>query len=433
MEQPELAAKDGMTDQHNALYRAICADPDEDTPRLAFADLLEENDDPTRAAFIRTQIALSRVPEYDPLHVRTRQTNPDAFHGHGVAHTLPKVPGGYSWHRFEFRRGFPWKVGVLSLEAFVGSGASVFDLVPIQALEVNAQDRPDVAGLADWPHLARIRRLEFSVARFGPDAAARLGNSPYTTLLTELGFEFDGISAEGLQTLVESSVFPRLESLELRSNVIPPALLVDALAASREPGALSRLSLASNHISRYDAGHLFALPLLHGLQHLDLSNNNLNVEGIEALAESGTLRGLRVLNLSHTYPGVPGIRALTETSALAGVRSLDLSANRLGPVAVKLVAESSAARGLRVLNLSQNPVGDSGAAALANSRSLAELLELDLGDAELSDAGAMALAESAGLDRLLRLNLVSHSVTARTFGDAAHAALVKRFGKRVSL
>ena len=30
-----------MTTDRDALYRAICAQPDEDTPRLAFADLIE--------------------------------------------------------------------------------------------------------------------------------------------------------------------------------------------------------------------------------------------------------------------------------------------------------------------------------------------------------------------------------------------------------
>src|SRR5205823_5593 len=75
---------EGMSCQHDALYRAICAEPDEDTPRLAFADLLEEDGQQDRARFIRTQIALAGVPEYDPLHVSTRQLDPDAFHGWGM-------------------------------------------------------------------------------------------------------------------------------------------------------------------------------------------------------------------------------------------------------------------------------------------------------------------------------------------------------------
>src|SRR5436190_174170 len=113
-----------MTSSHDALYRAICAHPDEDTPRLAFADLLDENGDPLRARFVRTQVALARSAPYEPAWVSARRHDPDAATGWGMAHTLPKpkVPGGYGWHRFEFRRGFPWKVGVLSLGTFLSGG-----------------------------------------------------------------------------------------------------------------------------------------------------------------------------------------------------------------------------------------------------------------------------------------------------------------------
>ena len=52
-----------MTTDRDALYRAICAQPDEDTPRLAFADLLDEEGEPDRARFVRTQVELARVPD----------------------------------------------------------------------------------------------------------------------------------------------------------------------------------------------------------------------------------------------------------------------------------------------------------------------------------------------------------------------------------
>jgi uncharacterized protein (TIGR02996 family) len=417
-----------MTTQHEALYRAICAHPNEDTPRLAYADLIDEEGECEQAKFIRAQIAIAGLPEYDPLVVSTRQLDPDVFHGWLMARTLPKVPVGYTWRKFEFRRGFPWKVGVDSPLAFAASAASVFAVVPVQALEIH-EYRPDMAALANWQHLSRIRRLEFSVGRFGAEAASLLGDSQLATNLTELAFEFDGITAEGLETLAKSALFPRLTALELRSNVIPPALIVDALAAAREPGMLGRLSLAYNRIEQYDAAHLFALPVMQGLEYLDLSDNRLEVEGIRALAESVALRGLRVLKLSKTWPGVPGVQALTKTGRFTGVRSLDLSANRLGPTAVKLIAESGTARGLRVLNLANNSVGDAGAIALAHSRALSGLLELDLADAELTDAGALAIAESPYLGNLLRLNLAG----TRPFGETAREALVERFGKKVSM
>ena len=42
---------------------AIIAHPDDDTPRLIFADWLEEKGDSARAEFIRVQIDRARLPE----------------------------------------------------------------------------------------------------------------------------------------------------------------------------------------------------------------------------------------------------------------------------------------------------------------------------------------------------------------------------------
>jgi len=432
--QPEHANHEGlMIRQQDALYRAICAEPDEDTPRLVYADLIEEDGDPMRAAFIRAQVALANATEYDPVSVSSRQLDPDAFHGWSMAHTLRdlKLPGEFGWHKFEFRRGFPWKVAVQSLAAFVGDDSKLFEVAPIQALDVNTHDRPNLSVLARWQHLSRIRRLEFSHGWFGAHAVTQLGDSPNATGVVELAFEHESITAEGLEALAISDVFPKLESLELRANAVTPALIVDALAAARKPGTLGRLSLANNALAEADADHLFALPIMHGLQSLDLSDNKrLRVEGAQSLAASGALRGLRVLRLNNTLPGVPGVRALTEAGGFSGVRFLDLSENDLGPVAVKTIAESGAARGLRVLNLANNHVGDAGASAIANSRVFSGLLELNLADAELSDAGAMALAESPYLGNLLRLNLVTQ--TNRPLGKSAREALTERFGKRVT-
>lgn len=421
-----------MTSSHDALYRAICAHPDEDTPRLAFADLIEEDGDGRRAAFIRAQVALARVPSYDPLCVRTRQHDPDAATGWMMTEALPRaLPPGCSWQRFEFRRGFPWKVCVLSLAAFLDGGEAVFDTAPIQAVDVDQRDRPDLAALADWPHLARLHRLHFSTGWFGAADIGRFAESPHANNVTELSFEFDSIRPEGLAALAASPLFGRLNALELNNPSFLPALLVDALGVAGRGGALSRLSLPSNRVNRDDAEPLFRLPLLRELQSLDMSDNPLAGDGATALAESGIVRGLRVLNLSNTKPAVQGIKALTEASGLAGLRSLDLSNNGLGPTAVKALAACGGFRGLRVLNLSNNHVRDSGAADLAASRSLAGLLELDLWGSEIGDAGAIALAESPHLNNLLRLDLRPRPD--REFGDTARAALVERFGDRVCL
>jgi uncharacterized protein (TIGR02996 family) len=46
--------------ERDALLKAVCENPDDDTPRLVFADWLQENGEEDRAEFIRIQIQFAR-------------------------------------------------------------------------------------------------------------------------------------------------------------------------------------------------------------------------------------------------------------------------------------------------------------------------------------------------------------------------------------
>ena len=50
---------------HDDLLQAIIERPDDDAPRLIFADWLEDHGEPERAAFIRVQLDLAKVAEKD--------------------------------------------------------------------------------------------------------------------------------------------------------------------------------------------------------------------------------------------------------------------------------------------------------------------------------------------------------------------------------
>ena len=56
--------------QHEAFLRAIFAAPDDDTPRLVYADFLEENGKPERAALIRAQCELAKLGSDGEAHER---------------------------------------------------------------------------------------------------------------------------------------------------------------------------------------------------------------------------------------------------------------------------------------------------------------------------------------------------------------------------
>ena len=186
-----------MTDPA-ALVRAVCDAPDDDTPRLVYADLLDDRGEHARAHFVRTQVELARVPEYDPLWAKCRQLDPFVLRGWGMAHTLPPVlPTGFSWRDYRFRRGFPWLARALSAEDVAARADALFALAPVQALSFDDRARPNLAALAASPHLARVRRLEFSLARLDGPHLLPLAESPHAANLTELVFESDAVTAEG--------------------------------------------------------------------------------------------------------------------------------------------------------------------------------------------------------------------------------------------
>src|SRR5262245_29492560 len=63
----------GGMDERRALLAAILTEAEEDTPRLVFADWLDEHDEPERAAFIRLQCELVRLPANDPARAAVEQ------------------------------------------------------------------------------------------------------------------------------------------------------------------------------------------------------------------------------------------------------------------------------------------------------------------------------------------------------------------------
>lgn len=60
--------------ERGALLAAVCADPDDDTLRLVFADWLQENGEGDRAEFIREQVRFAAEPRSSArLHGQGRE------------------------------------------------------------------------------------------------------------------------------------------------------------------------------------------------------------------------------------------------------------------------------------------------------------------------------------------------------------------------
>ncbi len=121
-----------MSDGH-ALLRAILDDPDDDAPRLIYADWLEENGDPARAAFIRAQIKLARLPQDDPDRDRLVQIDRTLWKANRDAWKawLP------SWVKVtEFHRGFVEEIRCFA-EDFLARADEVRLRTPLLAVRLD--------------------------------------------------------------------------------------------------------------------------------------------------------------------------------------------------------------------------------------------------------------------------------------------------------
>jgi uncharacterized protein (TIGR02996 family) len=414
-----------MTDR-DILHRAVLDNPEDDTLRLVYADALEESGDPRQAAFVREQVELSRVPEYDPLWVRARAPGRrPAFDPSWI--TELKLPDGIEWARDPFRRGLPGAIRAEDGSVFAARADEFFARYPIEALELKVVRVADTRAFAECPWVERLTSLSL-IQGAGGQVIPRLLASPHFTRLRELHVGSELSTAATVSAIVRSKVFKLLTVLGVRNDRRGGGGLAGELARIKDPPALKKLDLSGNRLVAEALAPLVTSAAVAAVEDLDLSDNNLGAAGATVLA-GGRFPNLRTLHLLRTGPQGEGVAALAGADFFPELRSLSLGGNNLSPAAASALVDSPAGElQLRVLDLRDNRIGDRGAKALANSRHLAHLIKLDLAESRIGDAGAKALADSPHLDGLLDLNLYGNNISSR-----AAERLYARFGPRVAL
>ncbi len=410
-----------------AFLRDILEHPDDDGPRLIYADWLEEHGDADAARFIRAQCERARLPAWKARWAElcdVEKWMPEGFYERWRP-DLSRLPG-LDWPTFPFRRGFAAKVRSRASEGafrpFLRHAEALYRLAPVEAVEVE-QRVDDAAELAASPWLARLRGLDFNLARLGAESVRALAESPHATRLTELHFSFGSIDVSGVAALTASPLFARLTTLDLSNNSHLGTSAAHALAAVSGPTGLRSLNLAETDLSAAGLAALAASPVLRTVTDLRLGGNSFLGSGCaRVLLGSPHLAALARLDLADVGLKASQVAALAAATTLPGLRALSLAKNRLGPVSARALSASPLLAGLKELDLSNNPLGDSGVRALAESPHARGLTVLRLHGTKMGDAGAEALVRSPHL-----ANLVSMTFTSGEYGPAAKEALAKRF------
>jgi uncharacterized protein (TIGR02996 family) len=221
----------------DAFLHALREQPEDDAPRLVYADWLEEHGDPDRAEFIRAQVRLAGMDEDDPERAALEDRERALLAAH-EAEWLGPLPPDVA--KVTFRRGFVNKVVLGGNPPDLAALGTFCARHAVRKLEFLRP--PEPGELARWPLPAgvlslRLHYLPPSAALAG-ELLLRLVASPHLGGLTALGLRGDGADDEFAAALASSPVLGRLEALHLDSHTLTDAGLARLI---RRPH-LSRLS-----------------------------------------------------------------------------------------------------------------------------------------------------------------------------------------------
>jgi uncharacterized protein (TIGR02996 family) len=375
----------------------VCADPDDDAPRLIYADWLDERGDP-RGEFIRIQIALARMPAGDPVAAPLRDREAVLLARHH-ARWSARLKGVAGWT--EFGRGF---VETVNIEArtFLHRAADLFRLAPVR--HVRLLDVGSTLGrLTDCPFLARLAALTIYAQHIDEKLTRALSECPHLDNLRALNVGRNRVGDRGAERLAWSPRFRRLTALDLSDNAIGDTGL-GAVAESNNLSGLESLELRRNEVTRIGLGYLCASGALVNLRQVGLALNHVGSPHEWTPPPAGSA-ALATLDLGDNGLAGDTVGIVTALPGLQDLSRLDLGHNEVGNAGAAALARWPGAASLRRLNLPDNRIGDDGARALARSTYFHQLTDLDLSDNPIHDPGAFALLNAPGLPRVRRLGL----------------------------
>lgn len=435
------------------LLRAIRDNPDEDTPRLMYADCIEEDGDSARAEFIRVQIERARLPEHDPARRALEDREHELLAEHECAWLGVAPDDTDELTEWEFERGFLHEVAASPI-FMNGPGAGLCAAHPVRRWRVMSGGGTNFhADLREAGQRAWCGRLEALDLTGWYGSLGEL--SGFLTLshfarLRELDLTGRG-PLVALPEIVEYVPFrTRLKALRCGGDGDPldAAELVRALGSRC---ALDEFGAASALLTAADLGEIVGCGAFAQLTSLDLRDNQIDAEGGQAF-RAARFR-LRELDLSGTPLGGAALDRVLGAPSTAELRALHINRCGVTPDTISELAGSPfwsqaeelrmrqqgyywqenvddpppeiegaeaaslnelfAAPGspnLRVLDIATSGVRDAGVVRLCAAPWAAGLAYLDLSQNHLSDEALRELARCGRFTNLRTLHLNGNSV-----------------------
>ena len=410
------------------LLASVLAAPDDDGPRLVYADWLTERGDP-RGAFIADQHRLAETDEADPawpaLHARVERALRDR--GRDWVAPFAGLAGAVS-----FSRGFaegvdlgevldplpkfkkiaaaaPIRAVTLSrpsrwgpsparaapLDQAIGELASL----GVRRVRVDGATAADLAGF-DRGTLRGVEALDLRTERYRQEDATRLVPALAGARLRVLRLRGFDLTADQIDQLADEGAFAGLSALSIERAPVAERGL-ERLARAL-PQRLAALSLADNRGSLASLG---AVLERIGPSSLDLSGG-VSVPVLEALIASDAMQSVRHLSLRRPSGKIKGRIERLFRRVLPALTRLDLGESDLSDADMRALARSPFLPQLTALHLDGTPVGDRGLGAfLAATPASLRIVSLSLSNTRIGGRGLRALAKWPGLRNVAALAL----------------------------
>lgn len=427
-----------MQEQSDAFMREIIASPDDDAPRLVFADWLDDHGDPVRAEFIRVQCRLAEVspahPEWANLTLREHHSIIRLVARFGDL--APAVPpllyfgshfacGSGVPERDQFHRGFPFFVKCQRVpwttseqNELKAALALLLETSTIRALHIYDAPLDFLAKFLDSPLFAQLRGFAFQVIAMPgcheEEACYHmLGTSPTALNLRQLTIT-GRLTSAGVRALAAAKTLTAVRSLSVRLHSASSSELGQLLAAPWIQDVREFFTiLPDQEVGLPVLAGVGELPKLHTLEIGGLTPDTIPglaagrfpaLERVRirdpltrqsaAILAGGRFPSLAVLELAHKKMNNAVFLELLRADWFERLRVLDLAGNSLGPKGLTALANHPVAQGLRVLDIGNNPLNEAAVRVLTRPGAFPELTTLDLTSYETKPSSASKLTQT---------------------------------------
>jgi uncharacterized protein (TIGR02996 family) len=383
--------------------------PDDDAPRLQYADYLTSQNDP-RGEFIRVQCAIAKRAPHGEEYWTLKQRELDLLAIHGPNWRAPVRAALAPWSpgttQIEFQRGFVESFP--HYDYFGDVGPELLEKIPtLRHLVVTLYDTTSTKksfweelDLGDKPpqhttdELSRCKRFgQIDQLRIKSDPmsgepptseqlAAFLG-SPWLRSLKSLqfyGVNFDRRFSRMLGTLPVLKQLRELEFHDLCGDSFPPSFQKSGLPNTLESFAAS--GMQNRRRIRKLFGNGISFPRL---KRLDFDSDDLDDHVATAWSKNGKISPIESLHLKGSF-GDKGAAAIVRAPWAARLKTLSLSSENMQDKGLIAIAGCPAQESLEELEVQGGSMGVSGAQTLARS-SLSHLRQIRWGAWDESEFG----------------------------------------------